>query len=110
MVIEPTCRRFERASGFKTPITFSGNDLKGTNYKDITPRAALSYDLFGDGKTAVKVVVGKYMQALNGSTPLNPISACGDNGHSVVDRQQSRTSSRSVISRQSWIDQPGRRQ
>jgi hypothetical protein len=57
-----------------TAVTFSGNDLKGTSYKDISPRAALSYDLFGDGKTAVKVVVGKYMQALNGSTPLNPIA------------------------------------
>ena len=32
-----------------------------TRYKDWTPKAAVAYDLFGDGKTAIKANVGKYM-------------------------------------------------
>jgi hypothetical protein len=31
------------------------------SYKDITPRAGVSYDVFGDGSTAVKVHVGRYL-------------------------------------------------
>jgi len=30
-------------------------------YNDITPRAGAAYDVFGDGKTALKVSVGKYL-------------------------------------------------
>ena len=43
-------------------ITFP--ETTGGNYKDITPRLGLAYDLFGDGKTAVKVTVNKYLMAL----------------------------------------------
>ena len=32
-------------------------------YNDITPRVGAAYDVFGNGKTAVKVNVGKYLQA-----------------------------------------------
>jgi hypothetical protein len=32
-----------------------------TRYKDITPKVAAAYDLFGDGKTAIKVNVGRYV-------------------------------------------------
>ena len=32
-----------------------------TRYKDWTPKAAVAYDLFGDGKTAIKANVGKYV-------------------------------------------------
>ena len=32
-------------------------------YNDITPRVGAAYDVFGSGKTAVKVNVGKYLQA-----------------------------------------------
>jgi hypothetical protein len=39
-----------------------------TGYKDLTPRAGLAYDVFGDGKTALKVNVGKYLEpASNGN-------------------------------------------
>jgi hypothetical protein len=34
------------------------------NFKDVVPRLGAAYDLFGTGKTAVKVSLGKYMQAL----------------------------------------------
>ena len=33
-----------------------------TGYNDITPRMGAAYDLFGNGKTALKVSVGKYLQ------------------------------------------------
>ena len=32
-------------------------------YNDITPRMGGSYDLFGNGKTAIKVSISKYLQA-----------------------------------------------
>ena len=33
------------------------------SYKDITPRAAVTYDLFGNGKTALKATLGKYLES-----------------------------------------------
>ena len=56
------------------PISFSGVALKGTDYKDLTPRMAATYDVAGNGHTALKVSLGRYVGSLNGSTPLNPIS------------------------------------
>ena len=45
-----------------TAISFPRTD--GVNaYNDITPRAGLAIDVFGDGKTSVKLNVGKYLQA-----------------------------------------------
>ena len=31
-------------------------------YKDITPRMGAAYDVFGNGKTALKLNVGQYLQ------------------------------------------------
>jgi hypothetical protein len=42
-------------NGFSIPFT------EGAAVKDITPRMAVSYDLTGDGKTALKMTLGKYM-------------------------------------------------
>ena len=33
-----------------------------TGYKDISPRGGLAYDVFGNGKTALKVNFGKYLE------------------------------------------------
>jgi carboxypeptidase family protein len=44
--------------------------VTGINVKDVTPRLGASYDLFGNGKTAVKVNLGKY--PLGVSTIGNP--------------------------------------
>jgi hypothetical protein len=35
------------------------------NWKNVTPRLGVAYDLFGNGKTAVKVSIGKYLEAPN---------------------------------------------
>jgi carboxypeptidase family protein len=43
-----------------TPITIQ--ETPGVNsYNDITPRVAVAYDLFGDGKTAIKFNWGRYL-------------------------------------------------
>jgi hypothetical protein len=34
------------------------------SWNDITPRSALSYDVFGDGRTAAKVTLNKYLEGL----------------------------------------------
>ena len=38
------------------------------NWKDMTPRLGVAYDLFGTGKTAVKFSIGKYLEAPNPPT------------------------------------------
>ena len=46
------------------------------HWKDITPRVGAAYDLFGNGRTAVKVNIGKYLTALtasNSDLDLNPL-------------------------------------
>lgn len=49
------------ASRFFPGATFPEGDAV-TGYHDITPRMGVAYDVFGTGKTALKVNVGKYLQ------------------------------------------------
>ncbi len=59
-----------------TRIFYSAGSTEGISWKDITPRMGAAYDLFGNGKTAVKVNVGKYVTALtasNSDLDLNPL-------------------------------------
>src|SRR5688572_25035946 len=44
------------------PITFD-RTVSVSGYNDVTPRMGLAYDLFGTGKTAIKVNLGKYLDA-----------------------------------------------
>ena len=49
------------ASRFFAGATFPKADGV-TGYNDITPRVGAAYDLFGNGKTSLKVNLGKYLQ------------------------------------------------
>ena len=67
--------RFDRASSWYLeqqvgPSRFAPNalifpELDGVNsYKDFTPRMGLAYDVFGNGKTALKFNAGKYLEGV----------------------------------------------
>jgi hypothetical protein len=49
----------------QNPISFD-RTVSVRGYNDITPRFGVSYDLFGNGKTAVKFNGGKYVEAATG--------------------------------------------
>ena len=51
----------ERAAGFFAPaLPFDGID-DIPNWKDWSPRAGMAFDLFGDGRTALKATVGQFV-------------------------------------------------
>src|SRR5262245_48484820 len=59
-----------------TRIFYPAGSTDGIDWKDITPRIGAAYDLFGSGKTAIKVNIGKYLTALtasNSDLDLNPL-------------------------------------
>jgi hypothetical protein len=86
--------RFDRAWSYSPeqtigPTNFLSTQLvfpetPGVNaYKDLSPRGGAAYDVFGNGKTAVKVNVGKYLEPasnLNGNYSIsNPIARIATN-------------------------------
>jgi hypothetical protein len=46
-----------------TPFTYEKHD--GVSYHDIVPRMGAAYDVFGNGKTSLKLNFSKYLQAAN---------------------------------------------
>jgi hypothetical protein len=61
---------------FLGPKSF--NEVKNVpNYKDISPRLGAAYDIFGNGKTALKGSFGRYVMAVgtNIARSLNPANA-----------------------------------
>ena len=57
---------------------FTTEEKESVNWKDITPRVGVSYDLFGTGKTALKASFGRYVinaDSGNSTAPANPITA-----------------------------------
>ena len=58
-----------------TRVFFAAGSTDEIHWKDITPRMGAAYDVFGTGRTAIKVNVGKYLTALtasNSDTDLQP--------------------------------------
>jgi Carboxypeptidase regulatory-like domain len=81
--------RFDRAWSYSPEQTIGPTNYLATQlsfprtpgvdaYKDISPRGGVAYDLFGNGKTSVKVNFGKYLEPasnLNGNYSIsNPIA------------------------------------
>jgi hypothetical protein len=69
---------FAGGPGYLTPtfIDYPSRSTPGIHWNDITPRMGAAYDLFGNGKTALKVNLGKYMEAFsatNTDLDLNPL-------------------------------------
>jgi hypothetical protein len=60
------------------PVGFAATCVNNvTGYYDITPRVGGAYDLFGTGKTSVRVLLGKYLEAASSSGNYiagNPVS------------------------------------
>jgi hypothetical protein len=60
-----------------TEIFFPSRSTPGYQWKDLTPRVGIAYDLFGNGKTALRFNLGKYLEAItasNNDIDMNPIS------------------------------------
>jgi hypothetical protein len=60
------------------PVGFTFAKADGVKYRDVTPRLGAVYDLFGKGRTSLKVNLGKYLEAAtnnNGNfSATNPTS------------------------------------
>jgi hypothetical protein len=57
-------------------IFYPSRSTPGYDWKDISPRLGLAYDLFGTGKTAIRFNIGKYMEAItatNTDLDMNPL-------------------------------------
>jgi Carboxypeptidase regulatory-like domain len=57
-------------------IFFPSRSTPGYEWKDLTPRVGVAYDLFGNGKTAIKFNLGKYLEAItasNNDLDMNPL-------------------------------------
>ena len=78
-------------------------------YNDITPRGGVAYDVFGNGKTSLKVNAGKYLEAAtnhNTYSLSNPAARIAGSprtrraaaSHARVDRLRTATTCRTAIS------------
>jgi hypothetical protein len=57
-------------------IFFPSGSTPGYDWKDLTPRVGVAYDLFGNGKTAIRFNLGKYVEAItasNNDLDMNPL-------------------------------------
>ena len=52
-------------------LSVRGEAIDNLNWKDVTPKLAATYDLFGTGRTALKVTLNKYLEGL-GTTGFGP--------------------------------------
>ncbi len=72
------------------PVAAIYSRTDGVDYKDITPRVGVAYDVFGTGKTSLKVNVGQYLEP-----------ASNGNGNYGVNNPTSRLSTTSA---RTWTD------
>ncbi|HEV8317910.1 MAG TPA: carboxypeptidase regulatory-like domain-containing protein [Vicinamibacterales bacterium] len=75
----------DRPGGFFVPALHVDRIENTPDYKDISPRLGTAYDLFGNGKTAVKWSLGRYLAA------LGPTAAQLTNPTTLLVRSANRT-------------------
>ena len=68
-----------------TPIRFPKTDSV-TGYHDLSPRFGVAYDLFGNGKTALKASVGRYLAAATADGVYSSQSPAGNFVRTVTNR------------------------
>jgi hypothetical protein len=56
---------------FGRALNIQYNEIENLSWSDITPRMGATYDVFGNGKTALKVTLNKYLEGL-GTTGFGP--------------------------------------
>ena len=67
------------------PVRFARTDSV-TGYHDLSPRFGIAYDLFGDGKTAVKASAGRYLSAATADGVYSSQSPAGNFVRTVTNR------------------------
>ena len=72
-----------RPAGLFTPELVTQADDDVVNLNDVVPRLGFAYDVFGDGRTAVKAVLGKYLKQVGvnitaSQNPANRVSGTAD--------------------------------
>jgi hypothetical protein len=68
-----------------TPIRFPRTDSV-TGYHDLSPRLGVAYDLFGNGRTALKASVGRYLSAATADGVYSSQSPAGNFVRTVTNR------------------------
>ncbi len=79
-----------QATRYLPARSFPGADV--VNWKSLSPRLGWSWDVTGDGKTAVKVSASRYVvqEALDLTRTVDPTSTAGGWPHAAVERRQRR--------------------
>ncbi len=90
--VELGARTAGRTGRASCPVPLIYPETPGVDsYKDLQPRMSATYDLFGNGKTALKANVGKYLEATITASNYgiaNPTSRIISNVVAELDRHQ----------------------
>ena len=71
--------------------------IDNLSWKDITPKMGATYDLFGNGKTALKFTLNKYLEGM-GTTGIGPANV-SENPNPIL-----RLAGTTALSSRSWTD------
>ena len=74
------------------PVARSFPAKEAVNWKDLNPRLGVAYDLFGNGKTAVKVSANRYVlgEGTGRASTINPIQSNNTMGRQWIDANNDR--------------------